>query len=381
MGQVSTAAAAVATEMTIYQQFLRGADIASSGTIALGIEDYFHVTGTTQINFLSTTGLLDGKQFTLYFSAVLLLAHNAASPPAGSVRFVLSDGINIVTAAGDTATFRYDAAANAAVQVAGIGLAPVLSVSAGTGISITGTSTAPVINNTGVLSVAPGLGISITGTAQNPVVNNTGVLSLIPGTGISITGGGGGNPTISNTGVLSVSAGVAISITGTTQSPVVNNNGVTSVNAGPGINIQGTPNNPIVQAKVIGSVKLGGFLGGAGTGAQWFPDGINNVASFDVIEWPINQFTDAGATTLRYVGFLNSLLGAGCDIYLTCNGTMIAGTLFTYSFANVGIVFDATVSIPAAPTVGPRTGSRAIGLGINGRGATNIEFFAMVSFQ
>jgi len=54
----------------------------------------------------------------------------------------------------------------------------VTSVSAGTGISVTGPATTPTVNNTGVLGVtAGGAGISITGTGANPVVNNTGVTS------------------------------------------------------------------------------------------------------------------------------------------------------------------------------------------------------------
>jgi len=53
------------------------------------------------------------------------------------------------------------------------------TVTAGTGISVTGTVTNPVINNAGVLTISAGTNISITGTAQNPIINSSG-------------GGGGG---------------------------------------------------------------------------------------------------------------------------------------------------------------------------------------------
>lgn len=46
----------------------------------------------------------------------------------------------------------------------------VLSVTAGTGITVGGTAQDPVISNSGVLSVTAGSGISVGGTAQNPIV-------------------------------------------------------------------------------------------------------------------------------------------------------------------------------------------------------------------
>lgn len=83
----------------------------------------------------------------------------------------------------------------------------VTSVSAGPGISITGTPTDPIVNNTGVLTATAGPGISITGTAQNPIVNNTGVLSVTAGTGINLTGTAA-NPIVNNGGVLSLNGSV-----------------------------------------------------------------------------------------------------------------------------------------------------------------------------
>jgi hypothetical protein len=65
-------------------------------------------------------------------------------------------------------------AAKDAVAVDQLG-AFVTSVTAGPGISITGTPPAPIINNTGVLSVtaAANGGNLISGTAANPIVNST----------------------------------------------------------------------------------------------------------------------------------------------------------------------------------------------------------------
>jgi hypothetical protein len=63
------------------------------------------------------------------------------------------------------------------------------SITAGSGISVDNTvETAPVVSNTGVLSVSAGTGISLSGTASAPVVSNAGVLSVSAGTGISLSG-------------------------------------------------------------------------------------------------------------------------------------------------------------------------------------------------
>jgi len=428
-GQNVSAAAGVPTDFSIAQEYLRGADIASATQIAVPQPGaYSHVTGSTPISFISTTGLMDGKEFDLYFIAGTTLRHNAAPPPVGTVAMRLISGADTPASAGATASFRYDASLGAVVQITGFG-SGVIDVSPGTGISITGTALHPVVNNTGVLALSAGPGISITGTVSNPVVNNTGVLSAVAGQSIVLTGAAQ-NPVINNDGVWFVSAGPGISVTGTVNQPVVNNAGVISISAGtniiisgsgsnpiitavgsvqsvssgPGISITGTAlnpivnntgilsatagpgisivggQNPVVSAKVIGNLQLGGLLDAAGSLSQWFPGGWANLPSTTAVEFPIDQFVDAGATAMRYIGDLNSLLGTGANFYLTCNGAAIPGTSFSYSTANVGGVTDVTVAIPAAASAGPRAGRRSIGLGIFGNGSTQIAYLANVVF-
>ena len=107
---------------------------------------------------------------------------------------------------------------------------------AGSGIGLTPSlvNTSLTVDNTGVLSVSAGTGISVGGTAQNPSVANSGVLSVAAGTGISL-GGTAQNPSVANAGVLSVSAGTGISVGGTAQNPsIAQSNGyayVTTVGA------------------------------------------------------------------------------------------------------------------------------------------------------
>jgi hypothetical protein len=60
----------------------------------------------------------------------------------------------------------------------GGGSGGVQTVSAGTNITVTGTSTDPVINNNGVLTVTGGTNITVTGTANNPIINSSASLPV-----------------------------------------------------------------------------------------------------------------------------------------------------------------------------------------------------------
>ena len=93
-----------------------------------------------------------------------------------------------------------------------------ISLSAGTGISISGLtiSNAGVTSlqsETGALSLTAGTGISISGLT----ITNTGITSLTAGNGISVSGSTGG-VTITNTGITSLTAGNGISVSGSTIS-------------------------------------------------------------------------------------------------------------------------------------------------------------------
>lgn len=102
------------------------------------------------------------------------------------------------------------------------GTGTVTSVNAGTGISITGTATDPVVNNTGVLSfVTVNTGLTNIGSATAVQLQFNGTQSVTAGTGISLTGTFQ-NPVVNNTGVLTVTAGSRVSLTGTAANPVIN---------------------------------------------------------------------------------------------------------------------------------------------------------------
>jgi hypothetical protein len=101
----------------------------------------------------------------------------------------------------------------------------------------------------GVQTVSAGTNITITGTTTNPIINSsatTGVISLTAGSGISVSSSTG-SITVGNTGVLGITAGAGISLTGTTQNPSISASGVQSVSAGTNTTITGTATNPIIN--------------------------------------------------------------------------------------------------------------------------------------
>lgn len=85
----------------------------------------------------------------------------------------------------------------------------------GSGISVSPTSGAVVVSNTGVTAATAGTGISVSGATGNVTFTNSGVTSAIAGTGISVSAATGG-VTFTNSGVTSIVAGSGISISGAT---------------------------------------------------------------------------------------------------------------------------------------------------------------------
>ena len=106
--------------------------------------------------------------------------------------------------------------------------------------------------SSGVQSITAGTNITLGGTSADPIINSTattGVSSLTAGTGISVSSATGAI-TVGNTGVLSLTAGTNVSLTGTAQNPIINSvsTGVQTVSAGTGIVLTGTAQNPIISA-------------------------------------------------------------------------------------------------------------------------------------
>lgn len=79
----------------------KGADVASAGTLTLGTDgNRFDVTGTTTINYITTTGWTAGSVVILRFTGILTFTHNAGTVPANTAALDLTASGNIATAAG-----------------------------------------------------------------------------------------------------------------------------------------------------------------------------------------------------------------------------------------------------------------------------------------
>lgn len=134
----------------------------------------------------------------------------------------------------------------------GGGAAGVTSVTAGNGITVTGTTT-PTI----AASLAAGTGIGISGTTTL-TVTNSGVTSLA-GTGVSVS---------ASTGAVTITApvvagGTGISVSGSqTTSLTVTNSGVTSLVAGTNISVSASTGAVTVNAPAFGTTITASTIGG-----------------------------------------------------------------------------------------------------------------------
>ena len=86
-----------------------GVDIASGATITLTQGNLFDVTGTTTINYITTTDWKKGSMVCLMFLAgSITLTHNTSSVPANTAATFLSAGINGSFTVGSVLTLIYD---------------------------------------------------------------------------------------------------------------------------------------------------------------------------------------------------------------------------------------------------------------------------------
>lgn len=81
----------------------QGTDIASSNNLTLSGGNAFEITGTTQINAISTAGLSMGITVTLLFASTPTVKHNTAGG-GGTAPILLAGAVDFVASAGDTLT-------------------------------------------------------------------------------------------------------------------------------------------------------------------------------------------------------------------------------------------------------------------------------------
>lgn len=87
----------------------KGTDVASAGSLTLGNGgNYFEISGTTTINFISDIGWKDGSVVTLYFQGSLNLTNNDGSGVSPQKPMFLAGSEDATTAAGSAFSFIYD---------------------------------------------------------------------------------------------------------------------------------------------------------------------------------------------------------------------------------------------------------------------------------
>jgi hypothetical protein len=115
----------------------------------------------------------------------------------------------------------------------------VSALSAGSGISVSSTTGAITVTNTGLLSATAGSGISVSTTSGVLNILNTGILSSTAGSGISVSTASG-VLNIVNTGLLSATSGSGISVSTASGTLNIVNTGLLSATAGTGISVSTT---------------------------------------------------------------------------------------------------------------------------------------------
>lgn len=175
-----------------------------------------------------------------------------AIPTSGSTVYLTTDGSTLnINAGGDSIevapsqlTVNYDTVVTPYLSTYATGVDKIVTLDSGS--QVKSISVADFKSDLNLIeTISAGSGISVTGTS-NLTIGNTGVLSFNGSTGAV-------------TGVESAIAGTGITMGGTAENLIVTNSGVTSLTAGTGISLSGSTGNITVTATTSGTI------GGSGT--------------------------------------------------------------------------------------------------------------------
>lgn len=110
-GTISAAAMTMTGTLTMSSArtlWAKGADVASANDITLGNGNHFQITGTTQINRITTTSWQAGSIVTFKFTSTPTLKHQGAANSGALARVNLAGAVDFVATANDTITLLYD---------------------------------------------------------------------------------------------------------------------------------------------------------------------------------------------------------------------------------------------------------------------------------
>ncbi len=80
-----------------------GSSVASSSTTTLGADgNTFSITGTTTINYITTTNWPAGSKVSLLFSTIITISNDASTPPLNTASILLAEGSDFDVTAGAT---------------------------------------------------------------------------------------------------------------------------------------------------------------------------------------------------------------------------------------------------------------------------------------
>lgn len=87
----------------------RGADVASGGTVTFGNDGtLFQLTGTTAVNFITTTDWQDGSPIYMIAKGAITLNHNTGGAPGSTAAMKIAGAANMALASGDMVVMWYD---------------------------------------------------------------------------------------------------------------------------------------------------------------------------------------------------------------------------------------------------------------------------------
>jgi len=273
-------------------------------------------------------------------------------PGGGVLSLQGLEGTILLTSPGDTIAIAVDGQ-NITLDSAGI-----ITASAGTGISITGT-TDITIDNQGVLSVTDG------------TASSTGIVTLTGGTGMEVVNGPTrGTFIFTNAGVTELTGGDGISLSGQTGSVTIGNLGLLSASPGAGIGVSTTTGVATISNKGVRTLAdlSGAVVLTAGTG-------IGVVTSTETNSITLSNTGITSLTPGTAIGITGSTItNNGVQSFFDLSGAItVSATGATISKAGQNI--DWTVNFPSPPvtSVNAQTGAiliEAVGAGIS---VTNTE--------
>jgi len=248
---------------------------------------------------------------------------------------------------------------------------------AGTGISVSGSTGAVTIANTGVTSFTSSSGLSTNTSATGAVsVTNTGVTSIAVGSAGLSRSGATGAVTLTNTGVTSLTGGTGVSLNTST--------GAVTASIGQSVATTATPTFGNITASGSGdtSIKINSTSGYAiqyfsinGTN-RWHYEVTPSYQSWALVESGVAQRMTVNASTgntsvtgaVTASGAPSVLAFRGSDLSYN-NGAQNVPIVYNTTSYNVGSCYNTSNGLFTAP----HTGDYAVSIGVYSAGGSDVS--------